>query len=236
MHPDAQGILENLEDNREWFASQIPPESPLSVGETRRNSQSNEDSDGREAYEATKSTLADEEDYEAEQVRYKNDGSMVNQQFASNAIEVEQDDDREDKTVAETPPVVCATKQQEGKSSRHSSAGSPSLSVNLVGHPEIGDAAMSASIDEQVSHQLQHLQHKQSGCKQTINNEESSTLLMQQSSSSKTLSAARDTNISTPTNKDELQFQANKIQFQIILDEPEPEMMANIAQQNSTKQ
>lgn len=30
VHPDAQKILENLEDNREWFASQLPPESPQS--------------------------------------------------------------------------------------------------------------------------------------------------------------------------------------------------------------
>lgn len=28
VHPDAQRILENLEDNREWFASQLPPDSP----------------------------------------------------------------------------------------------------------------------------------------------------------------------------------------------------------------
>lgn len=30
VHPDAQRILENLEDNREWFASQLPPDSPSS--------------------------------------------------------------------------------------------------------------------------------------------------------------------------------------------------------------
>lgn len=31
VHPDAQRILENLEDNREWFASQLPPDSPSST-------------------------------------------------------------------------------------------------------------------------------------------------------------------------------------------------------------
>lgn len=31
VHPDAQRILENLEDNREWFASQLPPDSPQST-------------------------------------------------------------------------------------------------------------------------------------------------------------------------------------------------------------
>lgn len=28
VHPDAQRILENLEDNREWYASQLAPDSP----------------------------------------------------------------------------------------------------------------------------------------------------------------------------------------------------------------
>lgn len=32
VHPDAQKILENLEDNREWFAGQLPPDSPQSTG------------------------------------------------------------------------------------------------------------------------------------------------------------------------------------------------------------
>uniref|UniRef100_A0A6G1SHM3 Phosphodiesterase n=1 Tax=Aceria tosichella TaxID=561515 RepID=A0A6G1SHM3_9ACAR len=31
VHPDAQKILENLEDNREWFASQLQPDSPSGI-------------------------------------------------------------------------------------------------------------------------------------------------------------------------------------------------------------
>lgn len=55
MHPDAQRILENLEDNREWFASQLPPDSPSSGNggaggnggdNEQRNGQSIEDLDG----------------------------------------------------------------------------------------------------------------------------------------------------------------------------------------------
>ena len=34
VHPDAQKILENLEDNREWFASQLPPDSPSATGKS----------------------------------------------------------------------------------------------------------------------------------------------------------------------------------------------------------
>lgn len=37
VHPDAQRILENLEDNREWFASQLSPDSPLSGERSTRS-------------------------------------------------------------------------------------------------------------------------------------------------------------------------------------------------------
>lgn len=43
VHPDAQKILENLEDNREWFASQLPPDSPSGVYQDQEEATNQDD-------------------------------------------------------------------------------------------------------------------------------------------------------------------------------------------------
>jgi cAMP-specific phosphodiesterase 4 len=51
VHPDAQKILENLEDNREWFASQLQPDSPSAVagGGASADNGDGDDDDGGSA-------------------------------------------------------------------------------------------------------------------------------------------------------------------------------------------
>lgn len=107
--------------------------------------------------------------------------------------------------------LLCSSKQDGGKSSR------PSSVANLVLHPEINESVISSVIEEQQQ------QHKQVVGKQMAGEESPSI----QGSNSRL--GARD------NSRDELQVQANKIQFQIMLDEPEPEMMANVAQKLTKK-
>lgn len=195
VHPDAQGILENLEDNREWFASQLPPESPSSGDKTQKTS---DDSDGQPATNDQDGLgeLGPDDDSPASAEQFRNLESGDNQETGEELAKTTDDSS-----------AMSSGKQDGGKSPR------PSSVANLVLHPEISESVISSVIEGQQQHQ------KQVTGKQTTG-EESSI----QGSNSR--SGARD----NPASRDELQVQANKIQFQIMLDEPEPEMLANVAQ------
>jgi len=61
VHPDAQRILENLEDNREWFASQLQPDSPSAMMPTNQSNNANVD---RNVFEQTMEQQLDSQNEE----------------------------------------------------------------------------------------------------------------------------------------------------------------------------
>lgn len=93
VHPDAQRILENLEDNREWFASQLPPDSPSSGSDGQQASQTNDD------------TSVDTEDHSPK----PNDSDGTEPPPGLTSIEGDEDDDQ---TIAETKVTTTNPNKQ----------------------------------------------------------------------------------------------------------------------------
>lgn len=138
VHPDAQKILENLEDNREWFASQLPPDSPSS-------------------------------------------GDAVQQTTSQSLEETSPDAADSDKAVA---------------------AGEVTLKVH--------DGATDVKADD----------NDDSEGKERYNDEEDATIVTDSSAQGRR-DAAGEQSAAEQVSSDRLHIQAEKIQFQITLDEPE---------------
>lgn len=103
VHPDAQKILENLEDNREWFASQLPPDSPSSSNKQTANEQSMDEEEEDEAQDEEQEHDDEENDSEK--------GDHLNQIQKGRDGNVDEDDEEDDeKTLAE--PLSTQLAQQ----------------------------------------------------------------------------------------------------------------------------
>lgn len=251
VHPDAQRILENLEDNREWFASQLPPDSPSS-GDTQRvagESQSIDDpSDTPIADEEEKVSSYDlgssEEPLPAPASAFRDDAAtdQCNDNTGKAAegdnrhsSSEDEDEDDDDRTIAETrtpsgksiatKTSIVASKSPSAQSSCCSSASSPQ-SLPKALHPEIVDksrkkSATESSRDSQ-SNQQSNVRKTSGGGNETTEQEHQ-----------RVAAGARST--ANGKNSDVLQVQAERIQFQITLDEPEPEMMTHASRNRDEK-
>lgn len=172
VHPDAQRILENLEDNREWFASQLPPDSPsgLQAGDQQCHA----------------------------------DAGQPNEPAGLDGPAA---DVRRDKTTCELSP------DRTGPAHVADEPPAPALSCEPA---ELADAT---KCDNDGAEQRQR-QSNDDATRQT-------DAAGRKSSGS----SASPTHQGPNTDDDgQLQVQADKIQFQITLDEPDPEMMAHRGQ------
>lgn len=182
VHPDAQRILENLEDNREWFASQLSPDSPSSNEIQRNGVHSLEDQDG--------SNLLDPNDSSPTSDEQKNVACWTNEADTVGVMDDKEGDDYDDedddeKTIAEA----------KYKSSSFSGP------TQMKQHTDMSEEVSNVSASNLVGGESKILE---TGDKTSCNEVQRS-----------------DGNM-----PDKLQVQAEKIQFQIILDEPETEMMS----------
>lgn len=203
VHPDAQRILENLEDNREWFASQLSPDSPSSNEIQRNGAHSLDDVDG--------SNLADNSDLSPTSDLQKNiddqDSSICwnNEEEVAGEVEGEEeeeeeeedDDDDDDDDDDET---TIAEAQHRGSSGESSSQ-------TQMKHHDISEETVKTSLAP--SKGEQGIAGDQ--LRKPSDGQESTDYEMK-----------RNEGEVAP---DKLQIQAEKIQFQIILDEPETEIM-----------
>lgn len=197
VHPDAQKILENLEDNREWFASQLPPDSPsnseLATTQTSQNLDEQDSLPG-ELIASDEQSLGSERkrsegayssaSFNEETVGF--DRHAANDESVNEEEEDEEDED-EDETIAESR--VC-----EG---RVRAPGTLAARSPPVIHPELGtgEDVVTETIRSEAA-----AEHKQAAL------------------------------ITPPSNsvsgqEPEIRNLADRIKFQIILDEPESDMM-----------
>lgn len=168
VHPDAQRILENLEDNREWFASQLSPDSPSSSEIQRNGRQSVDDQDG-------------------------GDQMVDSEQDANIDYEHEEEDceEEDEKTIAEMKSRCSSVDKC-----------SPLMPVK---HPDISEEAVrrnSGTSNQQIVSEVKKVTESDTGS-----------------------GNVNKANNDPPIAADRLQVQAERIQFQIILDEPESEMV-----------
>lgn len=203
VHPDAQRIMENLEDNRQWFASQLPPDSPSSdeaqpVGQESVIVESED--------HAPKANESDGDEPPPGRVAASPPGSCRPDGWEAGetgaAEEDDEEEEEEDRTISDSRGRQAAgrTRAQSGQQAASPPSGSPSLQSI---HPEIADVS-----------------RRESELSCTIQQQAASLQLCKPRAITQDLAPK-------PVGADGLQVQAERIQFQITLDEPEPEMMTH---------
>lgn len=169
VHPDAQRILENLEDNREWFASQLPPDSPSSLVAA------NEDQlQQQQQLQETEQQQLDED------VSGSLDCSVEEHQSQSQSQQQQQVEDEMLTSKSETDEIMMTTS-------------SDTIKQRLDSGPEDEVATTANECDDKSTGDSPLARSKQKQAESDVR----------------------------------LQVQADKIQFQITLDEPGPEMMTH---------
>lgn len=193
VHPDAQRILENLEDNREWFASQLSPDSPSSNEIQRNGGHSLENQDGTNLLDTSDSSPASDEQknivegQDGNVARWTNEGDFGREGDAIYDKDDDEGDDYDDDNDDEK--TIAETEYKSSSSSRQ--------------HTDMSEEVFSVSTSNQVGGESRILETgDKTGCNEVQRREGDDGVM-----------------------PDKLQVQAEKIQFQIILDEPETEMM-----------
>lgn len=176
VHPDAQRILENLEDNREWFFSQLSPDSPTAAAAATA---SNNDQQGQQPM-----VVADDDEQQQQQLQSQGDEISQSTQHAS--IEMTSSDEQQHHTQSVAPL-------------------SASPKYSAAGHPELSDRIE---------------QRRSSDNNPAGDHEQQQQVRL----------------VSSDGDGAHLQVQADRIQFQITLDEPEPEMITNRVTGNNQRQ
>lgn len=68
VHPDAQKILENLEDNRDWYFSQITPDSPSELNSPPNGQDNCSQQHQQQQQQQTNDQLLDQDTNESQQI------------------------------------------------------------------------------------------------------------------------------------------------------------------------
>lgn len=219
VHPDAQRILENLEDNREWFASQLQPDSPATVNANSSstsssnattttttttannpNSQIMTDSNNEQSMTVPASASSPDFQLEDNQSSIVTD-TKINANLHQQGVTMSTNEDVYDNNEAEQKLISSTTSANNNNKSTHNITDSSSSSGGGTSNLATNTGTKQPQLPPG------HPELK------------TTTVGQQQQSSHET----------APSEGQKLQVQADKIQFHITLDEPEPEMQARSA-------
>lgn len=196
--------MENLEDNREWFASQLSPDSPSSNEIQRNGANSLDEPDG--------SNLQDNNDlsptFGCQKIVDDQDGNIcwnkdeqVDEREEEGGVDEEEEEEEEGKEEGDDETTISEAKAKHRGGSLSSSSSKTQVMNEEKVQTNPGVSKVSNQVLSVSSRATSDFGQESTDCQEAKRKE-------------------RD-----PLPSDKLHIQAEKIQFQIILDEPETEIM-----------